>query len=121
VSAFATSAAVTGVAGALLAHQQGVIQPEQFAPQQSLIVILFVVFGGMQYFWGAALGAIVLTLLPIYFNWLTDWYFIVYGLLFVALMIVRPQGLIGRSSGAFRKSGLDRLSSRFRREDETVA
>ena len=38
VSAFATSAAVTGVAGGLIAHQQGVIQPEQFGPQASLLV-----------------------------------------------------------------------------------
>ena len=41
----------------------------------------------------------MLSLLPIYFDWLSDWYMIVYGLLFVALMVVRPQGLIGRSRG----------------------
>jgi branched-chain amino acid transport system permease protein len=120
VSAFATSAAVTGVAGALVAHQQGVIQPAQFGPQASLLVILYVVFGGVEYFWGAALGAVVLTLLPIYFNWLSDWYQIVYGLLFVALMIVRPQGLIGRSSGRSRLAGLTRLFQRSRQEGETV-
>lgn len=98
VGAFATSAAVTGVAGALAAHQLMIITPSLFGPQQALLIILYCVFGGVQYFWGAAIGAIVLSLLPIYFDWLSDWYMIVYGLLFVALMIVRPQGLIGRGT-----------------------
>ncbi len=96
--AFATSAAVTGVAGALAAHQQLIIAPSLFGPQQSLIIILYCVFGGVEYFWGAAAGAVALSLLPIYFSSLADWYPIVYGLLFVALMIVRPQGLIGRTN-----------------------
>ncbi len=98
--AFATSAAVTGVAGALLAHQQQIITPANFGPQQSLIIILYTVFGGVEYFWGAAVGAIVLGLLPVYFGSLADWYQILYGLLFVVLMIVRPQGLIGHSDFA---------------------
>lgn len=110
VGAFAMSAAVTGVAGALSAHQLMIITPSLFGPQQSLVIILYCVFGGVQYFWGAALGAIVLSLLPIYFEWLSDWYMIVYGLLFVVLMIVRPQGLIGRSG-----VGAARLRLRLRR------
>ncbi|TDD81341.1 branched-chain amino acid ABC transporter permease [Actinomadura darangshiensis] len=99
VGAFATSAAVTGVAGALSAHQLMVINPELFGPRQALLIILYCVLGGVEYFWGAALGAVALSLLPIYFDWLNEWYEIVYGLLFVALMIVRPQGLIGRRGG----------------------
>jgi branched-chain amino acid transport system permease protein len=98
VGAFATSAAVTGVAGALAAHQLMIITPSLFGPHQALLIILYCVFGGVQYFWGAAIGAVALSLLPIYFDWLSDWYMIVYGLLFVALMIVRPQGLIGRGT-----------------------
>lgn len=103
VGAFAASAAVTGIAGALSAHQLMVITPGLFGPQQSLLIILYCVLGGVQYFWGAALGAVVLSLLPIFFGWLDDWYMIVYGVLFVALMIVRPQGLIGRARGARRR------------------
>lgn len=96
VGAFATSAAVTGVAGALAAHQLMVITPALFGPNQALLIILYCVVGGVEVFWGAAIGAIALSLLPIYFDWLSDWYQIAYGLLFVALMILRPQGLIGR-------------------------
>lgn len=112
VSAFATSAAVTGVAGALAAHQLMVITPSLFGPSQALLIILYCVFGGVQYFWGAAAGAIVLSLLPIYFSFLSEWYQIAYGLLFVALMIVRPQGLIGRSTPGRGRWLVDRLPGR---------
>jgi branched-chain amino acid transport system permease protein len=111
VGAFASSAAVTGVAGALAAHHLMVITPALFGPHQALLIILYCVFGGVQYFWGAAVGAVALSLLPLYLDWLDDWYLIVYGLLFVVLMIVRPQGLIGR--GAVR--GGRRLTTRLRR------
>lgn len=102
VGAFATSAAVTGVAGALSAHLVFVISPSLYGPSQALIVILYVVFGGVQYFWGAIVGAVVLSLIPIYVDFLSDWYQIVYGLLFVLMMIVRPQGLIGRGMSTGR-------------------
>jgi branched-chain amino acid transport system permease protein len=128
VGAFATSAAVTGVAGALAAHQLMIITPSLFGAQQALLIILYCVFGGVQYFWGAALGAVALSLLPIYFDWLNDWYMIVYGLLFVALMIVRPQGLIGRSTAGRGRPPLDwhrwvarpGREARPRQERETV-
>jgi branched-chain amino acid transport system permease protein len=99
VGAFATSAAVTGVAGALSAHFSFVISPSLYGPSQALIIVLYVVFGGVQYFWGAIVGAVVLSLLPIYVDFLSDWYQIVYGALFVVLMVVRPQGLVGRRRG----------------------
>lgn len=98
VEAFAVSAAITGVAGALLAHQTLIITPSQFGAQQSLLIILYVVLGGVQYFWGAIVGAVVLSMLPIWFDFLSDYYQITYGLIFVLLMLLRPQGIIGRST-----------------------
>jgi branched-chain amino acid transport system permease protein len=98
VMAFGQGAFVTGLAGALYAHQILHIDPSNFNAQQSLLIVLYVMFGGLATFWGPLLGAGVLTLLPEWFDFLRDWYLIVYGLLFVVLMIVRPQGLIGRSA-----------------------
>lgn len=70
--------------------------------------------GGVQYFWGAIVGAVVLTMLPIWFDFLEDYYQITYGLLFVVLMILRPQGIIGRSTGRRLSVGAlrERVSSR---------
>ena len=109
VIAFGQGAFVTGLAGALYAHQILHIDPSNFGVQQSLLIVLYVMFGGLATFWGPLLGAGVLTLLPEWFDFLRDWYLIVYGLLFVLLMIVRPQGLIGRSApgwlGGFGQRG----------------
>lgn len=96
VIAFAQGAGVTGIAGALYAHQMVHIEPAIFSPQQSLIIVLYVMFGGLATFWGPLVGAAVLTILPEVFGFLRDWYLMLYGALFVVLMIVRPQGLIGK-------------------------
>jgi branched-chain amino acid transport system permease protein len=94
VGAFAQSAFVTGAAGALSGHYLLFVNPEMFGAHQSLLIILYTVFGGLQTFWGPLLGAAVLSALPEVVDFLEDWYLIAYGALFVVLMIVRPQGLL---------------------------
>ena len=95
VVAFGQGAFVTGLAGGLYAHQILHIEPANFGVQQSLVIVLYVMFGGLSTFWGPLVGAGVLTVLPEWFDFLRDWYLILYGALFVLLMIARPQGLIG--------------------------
>jgi len=96
VLAFGVGAALTGIGGGLYAHHFFFIDPPTFGLQMSVAIILFVIFGGIETFWGAVLGAIVLSLLPDLFRFLKDWYLFMYGLLFVLLMIFRPQGVIDR-------------------------
>ena len=96
VMAFGLGAAITGLGGGLYAHHFFFIEPTTFGLQMSVAIILFVIFGGIETFWGAVLGAIVLSLLPDLFRFLKDWYLFMYGLLFVLLMIFRPQGVIDR-------------------------
>ncbi len=96
VLAFGVGAALTGMGGGLYAHHFFFIDPPTFGLQMSVAIILFVIFGGIETFWGAVLGAIVLSLLPDLFRFLKDWYLFVYGLLFIVLMIFRPQGVIDR-------------------------
>lgn len=96
VMAFGLGAAMTGLGGGLYAHHFFFIEPPTFGLQMSVAIILFVIFGGVETFWGAILGAVLLTLLPDAFRFLKDWYLFLYGLLFVLLMIFRPQGLIDR-------------------------
>lgn len=95
VAAFGWSALFMGVGGAMLAHHLLFIQPQMFGASQSVLVILFVVFGGLYSYWGPPIGAIVLTLLPEYVDFIQGWFLIFYGALFVVLMIVRPAGIVG--------------------------
>ena len=96
VMAFGVGAGITGVGGGLYAHHFFFIEPSTFGLNMSVAIILFVIFGGIETFWGAILGAVVLSLLPDLFRFLKDWYLFVYGLLFVLLMIFRPQGVLDR-------------------------
>jgi branched-chain amino acid transport system permease protein len=98
VLAFGVGAALTGIGGGLYAHHFYFIEPTTFGLHMSVAIILFVIFGGIETFWGAILGAAVLSLLPDLFRFLKDWYLFMYGLLFVLLMIFRPQGVLDRAA-----------------------
>jgi len=92
--AFSVGAGIAGLGGALYAHYALFIDPEAFGVGRSLFVMLFAVFGGLGTFWGAIVGAAVLSILPEVLRFVKDWREIVYGALVLIMMIVRPQGLI---------------------------
>jgi ABC-type branched-subunit amino acid transport system permease subunit len=62
--AFGTGAAIAGLAGALFAHQTTYVDSTTFNILLSVEILTFVVVGGGSTYWGPALGAFVLTLLP---------------------------------------------------------
>ncbi len=93
---FAISAALAGLSGLLYAPQVGIITPSQVGVLPSLEVVIWVAFGGRGTLWGALLGAISI-------NWLRStltalypslWPIILGGL-FVAVVLLFPQGLAG--------------------------
>ena len=62
--AFGVGASFGGVSGAMFATFQGVVSPEAFSLQESVIVVAMVVFGGIGHVPGVILGALLLTALP---------------------------------------------------------
>lgn len=96
VLAFGLGAAVTALGGALYAHLMFFIEPAVFEYGHSVLLLIFVVFGGYETMWGAVLGAVALTLLPEYVRGLEQWRMVMYGLILVFMMAVRPQGLLTR-------------------------
>lgn len=91
---FTVGALVAGLAGALWAHYVQFIEPEEFGFARSVMPFTFVVVGGLETFWGAVVGAAVLTLLPEWLRFLKEWRLVMYGLAMLVVMIVRPQGLV---------------------------
>jgi branched-chain amino acid transport system permease protein len=63
VKAFATSAAVLGLAGALYAHFNGYVAPDAFAPLITLYIVLALTAGGTGRMAGAVLGAVLVIVL----------------------------------------------------------
>ena len=95
VEAFAVASFFAGVAGALFAHAEGYVHTNSFGFVRSFEIVAFVVLGGLGSLTGAALAAAVLTAAPELLRGLGEWRMILYSLLIVVTMLLRPQGLMG--------------------------
>lgn len=89
------SAFYAGVAGGLFGFYMAYLVPSMFAATRSYDLLASVVFGGMQSLVGPAIAAFVLVAVPELLRFFTEWRLIVYGMLFVIIMIFKPQGLLG--------------------------
>lgn len=96
VEAFVVSSFFAGVAGALFAHSEGYVHTNSFSFLRSFEIVVFVVLGGLGSITGAALAAAVLTAAPEVLRGLGEWRMILYSVLLVATMLLRPEGLLGR-------------------------
>ena len=94
--AFITSSFWAGLAGSLYAHYTAYINPHTFNMHTSIMVLAMVVLGGIGSITGSILGAVLLMLLPEALRPLADYQDIFYGALLVAMMVFRPQGIMGR-------------------------
>jgi branched-chain amino acid transport system permease protein len=95
VRAFVLSAFFAGIAGALYALQAGSMKAGEFGFQRSFEIVIMVVLGGLGSVSGAALAAIILTVLPEWLRGAQEYRMIIYSLLLIIMMIVRPKGLFG--------------------------
>ncbi|MCX7203704.1 MAG: branched-chain amino acid ABC transporter permease, partial [Burkholderiales bacterium] len=104
--AFAISAAMAGIAGALYAHKMRFISPDQFSLIQSVDLLLLVVVGGLGFVHGAFLGAIFLITMPQLIALGKDYLpesiggaaglqAVIYGIVLVAFVLFEPMGLYG--------------------------
>ena len=71
--AFGVGAMIAGCAGALYAHHTTYVDSTTFNVMLSVEILTFVVVGGGSTYWGPALGASVLTLLPEFLRALREW------------------------------------------------
>jgi branched-chain amino acid transport system permease protein len=103
---FALSAAITGLAGALYAHQIKFLSPEQFTVLVSIEFLMMVVIGGLGSLHGAIFGAMFIILLPEAISMLKDWLpeslsgqtglkASLFGLIMILFVIFEPHGLYG--------------------------
>jgi branched-chain amino acid transport system permease protein len=94
--AFIVSAFWAGLAGSLYAHYTAYINPSAFNMHTSIMILAMVVLGGIGSITGSLVGAALLMLLPELLRPLADYQDVFYGALLVAMMIFRPQGIMGR-------------------------
>jgi len=94
--AFVISAAVAGLAGALFAMAQQSAYPNVMSLHQSgFVVMMVLVGGGLVSFWGPVLGAVFFILARDLLGAYTETWLLWYGLLFMAIVLWKPEGLAG--------------------------
>jgi len=94
--AFTLSAAFAGLAGGLFAMAQESAYPDVMSINQSgLIVMMVLVGGGLVSFWGPVLGVLVYFLARDILGGLTETWLLWFGLMFVIVVMARPEGLAG--------------------------
>jgi branched-chain amino acid transport system permease protein len=97
VASFAIGAGLAGLAGALYAHHFSFVEAQYFSPLLSIYVLLFVLIGGTQTAWGPLVGATFFTLVPELLRVGGSWRYVVFGVIIVAMMIFRPEGIVTRT------------------------
>ncbi|MDJ0655063.1 MAG: branched-chain amino acid ABC transporter permease [Xanthomonadales bacterium] len=107
IQAFGISAAITGLAGVLLAHHLTYLAPDVFGVLESLKLMLMIVVGGLGSILGAIFGAIFVSVLPVLLSFLKDVLPaaigqqaglepLLFGLIIVGVIVFEPLGIHGR-------------------------
>ncbi len=91
--AYVTGAIFGGVAGCFFAAKMSAISPETFQFQQSVLILLGVVLGGMGKIPGVIIGAFALVLFPEVFRGLGSMRILVFAIVMLIIMLYRPQGI----------------------------
>lgn len=86
--AFVTSAVLAGMAGALYAMNYSTIVPKKFDFNTSILILVFVVLGGMGNIRGSIIAATVLTILPEALRAVSDYRMLIYAIVLILVMLV---------------------------------
>jgi urea transport system permease protein len=93
---FVFSAVIAGIAGALYVPQVGIVNPSEFAPINSIEMVIWVAVGGRGTLYGAALGAVLVNYAKTFFTGaLPEVWLYALGALFVLVTLFLPRGLMG--------------------------
>ena len=97
---FVVSAMMAGVAGALYVPQVGIINPGEFAPANSIEVVVWTAVGGRGTLVGPIIGAVLVNAGKSYFTAaFPEFWLFALGALFIAVTLFLPKGIVGSLSG----------------------
>ena len=104
LTVFAMSAGLAAIAGSLVAHYITFVSPESFTIEETILILAMVILGGMGNLWGSLVGAAILVILPELLKFVhlpTDIADmvrqVIYGLILILILRVRPQGLFAET------------------------
>ena len=108
--AFVTAAALAGAAGALYGLNYSSIAPIKFDYNQSILILVFVVLGGLGNMWGSIIAAAFLTILPEAMRGFEDYRMLVYAIVLILVMLATNNATVKGLAARIipkRKGGAD--------------
>ncbi len=123
--AFTVSAIMAGIAGALYVPQVGIINPGEFAPENSIEAVIWVAVGGRGTLVGPIVGAILVNMGKSYFTGaLPELWLFALGGLFIFVTLFLPRGIVGTISnlmaGRRPRKGKEKSAAAEAGEDPTT-
>jgi branched-chain amino acid transport system permease protein len=113
--AFAVSAAITGIAGALSAHLSGYVSAEDYKNiWYSVDFLVATVVGGSALMMGPFIGGAFIVMVPFFLEEMADFAFILKGAVLIAILLLAPAGiadLLARPIRALRRHKLERIAA----------
>lgn len=96
MSAYITASFFAGIAGAVFAHFMGIVSPSQFSLHYMLYVLVWVVVGGTNTFWGSIVGVITLYAMQEgmrFYGVPSEYIPMIYGIILIGVLFALPDGL----------------------------
>ena len=109
--AFVVSAALTGAAGALYGLNYSTLVPSGFDFNQSVLILVYVVLGGLGNITGTLISTSLLYVLPEMLRSLQDYRMIIYSLILIAIMLItnnqKIKTFVSKTTSRFVKKGAE--------------
>ncbi len=95
VLSFVVATFFAGIAGAFFAHHARFVSADSFRLDETFVILTMLIVGGMGSLPGPVIGAAVLVVLPEASRFLAEYRGVVYGLILIAVILFRPEGVAG--------------------------
>ena len=118
--AFVTSAALAGSAGALFAMNYSTVVANKFDFNTSILILVFVVLGGLGNMLGSIIAAAVLTILPEALRPIAEYRMLLYAVLLIVMILTANHPFVRAFFNRFRQTGRLRLEADGDEEREAV-
>jgi branched-chain amino acid transport system permease protein len=99
VTVFIIAALYAGIGGILSVYSTGIITPTTIQLSRTIWVLLVVILGGANYFWGPVIGTAIAVWLDVVISQITPRYSTVIGIIFLAVVLLAPNGILGWLAG----------------------
>lgn len=103
--AFLIASLYAGIGGILATYYTGIITPTTIHMSRTIWILLIVILGGANYFWGPVVGTVIAVWIDVITSQVTERYNTVIGIVFLLIVLFSPTGIMGILDEARKRRG----------------